>query len=634
MEDSLPITVLISTTVVVGIGAQVLAQWLQIPSIVLLLLFGIILGSSGLGVLEPSLLGSGLEVIVSLAIALILFEGGLNLQIRDLSSVSVSLSNLVTVGVLITFLGGAISAHALSEFPWTIAFLYASLVVVTGPTVVTPLLKLVGVEQRVAKLLEGEGILIDPIGAIVAVITLNIVLSRNEVPLVLVGTAIPLLLLKGLGLRLGIGMAIGLVGGGLLSLLLKQSKSLPQELKNLVVLAAVWGAFSLAQALRSESGLLVAVMMGVILRAAAIPEERLIRQFNEQLGILANSVLFILLAADLSLASVFDLGWGSVLTVLALMLVVRPINILLSTWNRGFTWKQRFFLSWIAPRGVVAASMASLFALSLTNEGINGGDAVKALVFLTILITVFLQGLTARWVARCLGLQIKQVRTAIVGDNPLSQLLARLLQQKGETVVLIDLNASNANSVQLDHVPVISKYLDLEELEAEGIASLSTFLALTNNPELNGILAQRALELFRPDTVATLSQPPLNSGDNLSFAATGIKIAFASRVSLDRWSQSLTENDVQLVEVVLRSENFEAQQVELQTCIAAGYLLPLLSERDQYLQIMLINEPWQAGDRITYLLDKSPNSKVPTLSQSHSTILPLPDQVPLESVAL
>ena len=208
MEGSLPITVLISTTIVVGIGAQVLARWLQIPSVVLLL-FGVILGSSGLGLLEPSLLGSGLEVIVSLAIALILFEGGLNLQIRNLSSVSVSLCNLVTVGVLITLLGGAIAAHVLNQFSWAIAFLYASLVVVTGPTVVTPLLKLVGVEQRVATLLEGEGILIDPLGAIVAVITLTIVLSQHEVPLVLVGTAIPLLLLKGLGLRLEIGTRSG-----------------------------------------------------------------------------------------------------------------------------------------------------------------------------------------------------------------------------------------------------------------------------------------------------------------------------------------------------------------------------------------------------------------------------------------
>ncbi len=540
----------------------------------------------------------------------------------------------MTIGVLITFLGGAIATHFLNEFPWSIAFLYASLVVVTGPTVVNPLLKLIGVEQRVATLLEGEGILIAPMGAIVAVITLNIILSRHEVPLVLVGTAIPLLVPKSLGLRLGIGVAIGLSAGGLLSLLLKQSKSLPQELKNLVVLASVWGAFSLAQALRSESGLLVAVLMGIILRAATIPEERLIRQFNQQLGILANSVLFILLAADLSIASVFDLGRGSVLTVLVLMLVVGPMNILLSTWKRGFSWEQKLFLSWIAPRGIVAASMASLFAISLTKEGINGGDAIKALVFLTIFMTVLIQGLTAGWIARWLGLLRSQVRTVIVGSNPFSQLLVRLLQQAGETVVLIDLSDRDSTTIELNDVPVISQYLDLEELEAEGIATLSTFLALTNNPELNGILAQRAVELFRPNTVATFSQSALDGSDHLGLAATGIQLAFAPQVSLDGWSQALTKNDVQLVEVLLQSENLEAQQAELQGYVAAGHLLPLLIKPEEHLQIIIVAEPWLVGDRITCLLNKASSSQVPTLSQSHSTILPLPENMSLKPALL
>lgn len=608
MEDSLLITSLISTTVLAGIAAQVLGKFLQIPGIIFLLLFGIFLGSSGLGLLEPSLLGSGLEVIVSLSIALILFEGGLSLQIRELNSVSVSLRNLVTIGAVITLLGGAISAHTLSQFPWTIAFLYASLVIVTGPTVVTPLLKLVGVERRVATLLEGEGILIDPIGTIVAVITLNIILSSREVPLVLIGTTVPLLVLKGLVLRLGVGLAIGLGAGGLLSLLLKQSQFLPQELKNLVVLATVWGSFSLAQALRSESGLMVAVVMGMVLRAACIPEERLLRQFNEQLGILANSVLFILLAADLSIASIVALGWNSVLAVLALMLVVRPINILVSTWNRGFSWQQQFFLSWVAPRGIVAASMASLFAISLSKQGMSGGDALKALVFLTILMTVFVQGLTASWVANWLGLRANQVRTVIVGDHPLAKLLTRLLQERGEAIAVIDLNASEADSSQFKESPVISSYLNLEELEAEGISSSSTFLGLSNNPELNGILAQRASELFRPDLIAILSQSPLDSGTDLSVIAPNIQIAFAPQIDLELWNQYLNQDQAQVIEIVLRSQTYTAQQTELQMLIGSGEFLPLLIERDQNLRIMLAKEVWQPSDRIVGLLHKSASS--------------------------
>jgi NhaP-type Na+/H+ or K+/H+ antiporter len=614
MEDSLTITVLISTTVGVGVGAQVIARYLQIPSIVFLLVFGLALGSSGLRWIEPSLLGSGLEAIVSLSISLILFEGGLNLQIRDLSSVSISLRNLVTIGVGITLLGSAIAAHILLAFPWEIAFLYASLVVVTGPTVITPLLKLVSVERRVATLLEGEGILIDPIGAILAVITLNVVLSGKAVPLVLTDTAIPLLLLKGLVLRLGIGVVIGFLSGGLLSLLLKQSKILPQELKNLVVLAAVWGSFSLAQALRSEAGLLAVVVMGIVLRAASVPDERLLRQFNEQLGILANSVLFILLAADLSIEHLFDLGQEGVLAVLALMLIVRPINILLSTWNRGFNWRQQFFLSWIAPRGIVAASMASLFAISLSNHGMDGGDTLKALVFLTILMTVFIQGLTAGWVAQWLGLRANQVRTVIVGEHPLARLLTRLLQQKGEAVMLIDFNASETNSDSFNDIPALSDRLSLEELEAEGISSFSSFLALTDSPELNGVLAQRASELFRPDLIAILSLSPLGNGKSLSavpselrsaLIAPGIQIAFAPQVSLAVWNQLLKQDEAQLVEIVLRSPTISVQQTELQSLVASDQLLPLLIERDQNLRIVFADEEWQVGDRITCLLYKS-----------------------------
>ncbi|MGG6263964.1 cation:proton antiporter [Leptolyngbya sp. AN03gr2] len=605
MEDSLTTTVLISTTVGVGIGAQVVARYLQIPSIVVLLVFGLALGSSGVQWLEPSVLGNGLEVIISFSIALILFDGGLNLQIRDLSSVSVSLRNLITIGVLMTLLGGAVAAHFIADFQWAIAFLYASLVVVTGPTVVTPLLKLVGAERRVATLLEGEGILIDPIGAILAVITLNIVLSQKAVPLVFIDTAIPLMLLKGLVLRLGIGVAIGFISGGLLSLLLKQSKVLPQELKNLVVLAAVWGAFSLAQALRSESGLLAVVVMGIVIRAADLPDERLLRQFNEQLGILANSVLFILLAADLSIETLFDLGQEGILAVLALMLIVRPINVLISTWNRGFSWQQRFFLSWIAPRGIVAASMASLFAISLSNQGMNGGDALKALVFLTILMTVFVQGLTAGWVAQWLGLRAEQVRTVIVGEHSLARLLAQLLQQKGETVVLINSQASEATSDSSSDIPMLSDRLNLEELEAEGISSFNSFLALTGSPALNGILAQRASERFRPDLIAILVQSALEDGKSLSAIAPEIQVAFTPQISLEVWNDLLDQNETQLVEIVLRSPTFAQQQTQLQSLIASNELLPLLIERDQNLRIVLANETWQAGDRIIGLLHKS-----------------------------
>ncbi|MEM1427296.1 MAG: cation:proton antiporter, partial [Cyanobacteria bacterium P01_H01_bin.130] len=430
MDSSLEISQLIVLTVGAGIGAQVLANYLKIPGIVCLLIFGIAMGRDGLDWLHPQILGTGLDVIVSLSVALILFEGGLNLELRDIGKVSGSLRNLVTLGTLIAFLGGGLAAHWLGEFPWTIAFLYSSLVVVTGPTVVGPLLKNVKVEKRVAALLEGEGVLIDPVGAILAVVVLDVVLN---------GGAEPFAVAIGLVGRLGLGTIIGSAGGLVVAQFLKRATFVSDELNNLVVLAGMWVTYDLSQEVVSESGLMATVMMGIVLRASSVPEERTLRRFKGQLTILAVSVLFMLLAADLSLASVVTLGWGGPATVLVLMFLVRPLNVWLCTWNSDLRWQQKAFVSWVAPKGIVSASVASLFGILLTQNGLNGGDAIKALVFLTIIMTVTLQGLTAGRVAQWLGLR-SQTATGvlIIGSNPLSRLIAGLFQKRGETVVLVD----------------------------------------------------------------------------------------------------------------------------------------------------------------------------------------------------
>ncbi|MEM8545867.1 MAG: sodium:proton antiporter, partial [Cyanobacteria bacterium P01_H01_bin.119] len=433
MDTPFEITLQIVLTVVAGISAQVIGERLKVPSIIFLLIFGIAMGRDMLGVLHPEFLGVGLEVIVALCVALILFEGGLSLELKELGRVSGSLRNLVTFGIFFTLIGGGMAAHWLGEFPWPIAFLYASLVVVTGPTVINPLLRQVKVDRKVSTLLEGEGVLIDPVGAILAVVVLDVILN---------GDAAPISVVSGLIVRLGIGALIGAGGGALLGLFLKKAEFLSEELRNLVVLAGLWGLFGLAQTVRDESGLMTAVIAGIVVRSLSVPDERLLRRFKGQLTILAVSVLFVLLAADLSIASVFALGQGALLTVLTLMLVVRPFNIVLCTWNSDLNWRQKIFLSWVAPRGIVSASVASLFAILLTERGINGGDSIKALVFLTILLTVAAQGLTAGTIAKLLGITSTQATGVVmVGCNPLSLLIARLFRDRGESVVFIDTDA-------------------------------------------------------------------------------------------------------------------------------------------------------------------------------------------------
>jgi NhaP-type Na+/H+ or K+/H+ antiporter len=233
------------------------------------------------------------------AVAIILFEGGLNLSLKEISQVSGSLRNLVTLGTLITLAGAGMAAHWLAEFPWAIAFLYGSLVVVTGPTVVGPLIKQVQVDRSVATILEGEGVLIDPVGAILAVVVLETIFKTNVTV-----EADVIEILTGLLLRLGIGLGIGILGGWLMSFFLKRATFLSEDINNLVVLAGVWGVFGGAQLLISESGLMATVATGMFLNSSALPDERLLRRFKGKLTILCVSVLFILLAADLSLASI------------------------------------------------------------------------------------------------------------------------------------------------------------------------------------------------------------------------------------------------------------------------------------------------------------------------------------------
>jgi len=590
--EAFDLTLQIVITVVAGITAQVIAEFLKVPSIVFLLLFGVLLGSDLLKILHPHDLGIGLEVIVALSVAIILFEGGLNLQLRELGRVSGSLRNLVTIGAFISFLGGGMAAHWLGEFPWALAFLYASLVVVTGPTVISPLLKQVEVDRPVATILEGEGVLIDPVGAILAVVVLDTIINANATATEIV---------SGLFLRLGSGLIIGAIGGFILSFFLKSSKFLSEELKNLVVLAGVWGLFGLSQWQVRESGLMAMVTAGIILRASSLPEERMLRRFKGQLTVLCVSVLFILLAADLSIASIFALGWGSVFTVLILMLIVRPLSVFCCTFNSSLNWRQKLFIAWIGPKGIVSASVASLFAILLTQSGINGGDAIKALVFLTIMMTVFVQGLTAKWVAKLLKITSSEATGAvIIGCNPLSRTIARLLQSEGESVVLIDTDEKACEEARKDNLEVFqSSGLDAEILEEAGINSMGTFVALTNNGEVNLVLAQHAIDEFKPPRVLAIFPHQTNNNKNTN---PKINPALMTQVSIKKWNTYLEDKQFKIGKTILSEANLTNEQKQLDSLINKGELLPLLVKRDDKLQIVKASEQWRGNDEIIYLL--------------------------------
>lgn len=601
MEGNLEITLLFVITVVAGIGAQILADFCKIPSIVFLLLFGIMLGPSALGVIHPALLGNGLEVIVSLSVALILFEGGLNLKWEELAEVSGSLRNLVTIGSVITLIGAGAAAHWLSEFPWQLAILYGSLVVVTGPTVVAPLLKQVQADRKVSTLLEGEGVIIDPVGAILAVVVLNIVLQKDTGPAAIA---------TGMFSRLGLGTVIGGIGGWLLSVFLRKAKFLSDDLRNLSVLASLWGLFGLSQFLISESGLMTAVAAGMVLRNAELPEERRILRFKNQLSILAISVLFILLSADLSIPSLLALGWGGLLTVIVLMIVVRPLNIFASTINSDLNLRQKAFLSWVAPRGIVAASVASLFSISLAKQEITGGESIKALVFLTIILTVCLQGLSARWIAGWLKIQSSEATGAIIiGCHPLGRLVAKLIQAQGEAVVMIDSDPEQCQAAESEGFKVfLSSALNTEVLSEAGVKSIGSVVAMTSNSEVNAVLASRVLEEFSPPRV--LAFCPDQIRDNSEMTTTDkrmkpdVQRAFAPHFSVKIWNQYCLNDELKIMEIVFQedAEVSAKQWSQMQALIEVGEMMPIVSQRQDNLRICVAGDEFESGDRVTVAL--------------------------------
>ena len=616
MEGSFALTIQIVITVFAGISAQVLGALWKIPSIVLLLVVGILIGRDGLGYLHPEEFGEGLEVLVSLAVAIILFEGGLSLELKQLDKVSGSLRNLVTIGTLITFFGGGLAAHWLSELPWNISFLYASLVVVTGPTVVAPLLKQVPVDKRVATLLEGEGVLIDPVGAIFAVVVFNAILNQS------VGSDDGYqMILYQLVLRLGVGTVIGFIGGYLLAIFQKQVNFISDDLKNLVVLAFVWGIFGVSQYLVSESGLMATVVAGIVLKASDIPTERLLLRFKGQLTILAVSVLFILLAADLSIASVLALGWGSVFTVLFLMFVVRPISIILCTLKSGMSWQQKFFLAWVAPRGIVSASVASLFAILLEQNQINGGSTIKALVFLTIIMTVMIQGLSASQIAKLLKItRDRATGMMIIGCNPLGRIVAKLIEMTGESVVLIDTDNDACQIAEQENLKVVqSSALNTEMLAQAGIESIGTLIALTSNGNVNLMTTQKASENFDPPEIFAVYPPSEDSQINAN--QQKIIQPFAQQLSVKLWNQYLREKQYIVGETVIKTETdtFTAQKTHLENLIKNEELLPILLKRNNRVEIVNLKTKLKPEDSLVYLFHDSRSEIMKQLAGGQSS---------------
>ena len=382
-------------TVFAGACARLFSSFTGFPSVVILLLSGLLIGRSGLGLVEPLDLGQGLETIVGLLVCLVLFEGGLNLKLPE-GNIRNTVLKISLVRLFISLSAGIFIAHWLAGLSWQVAGIYSAIVLATGPTVVSPLVEQIKLASPLSEVLKAEGLLLEPIGAVLALLLLELTLGDlrgiNDVFIALMQ-------------RLGGGVLIGLSAGWLLSEILKKIKneaSFGIELQ--VTLGFIFLVYGICEYFLPESGLPASVAAGFIVgKREVIDKERLDNLIGE-LAQLAITVLFPLLAADVSWGELSPLGWGGLVCVFMLMVIVRPISISIATIGRELNLKEKIFLAWLAPRGIVTAAVASLFSIRLEQAGILGAGRLQGLVFLTILMTVGIQGLSAKPLANRLGL--------------------------------------------------------------------------------------------------------------------------------------------------------------------------------------------------------------------------------------
>ncbi|MGE3726403.1 MAG: cation:proton antiporter [Candidatus Sericytochromatia bacterium] len=453
-----PSLVIVLTTALIfllGTIAQILSDKTSLPAIIFLLLFGSLLGKQGLNWINPDVYSSvGIRAIIAVAVAIVVFEGGLMIDFNHLRHHFVSVLGLITLNVLITILAMAWVTSQLLGIEWRIALMYAGLVSVTGPTVIAPILRRIHVSQKVKTILETEAVLVDAVGVIAAVSIFNyIIAGASHGP-----DAGLMPIVKNMLLSLVLGAATGSLCAWLARRTALIFSPMRGEVVRMLVLGTTVSAYLLGELVSHESGIASVAVAGMIIGNTPFPHKSSIKEFKGDLTLLSITVVFLLLSASLDLNLLKKIGLPGALCVLILMWVVRPVGVLLSTAFEKITWRERVFISWLGPRGIVAASAATFFSLEMDAYGIEGSGIIRGMVFMTVLITVIIEGAGAKYMASILDIAPSSV--LIVGGGVVGKkLIEQLKTTQKEGIILIENDPRRLES--------------LKKLSAEGVYLIS-----------------------------------------------------------------------------------------------------------------------------------------------------------------
>ncbi len=507
----------LASIIILGILAQWVAWKFKIPAILPLLLIGLLVGpiaaeflsEDGAKWIEPIwngkkglFPGESLFYFVSLAISIILFEGGLTLKLKEVKNVSNVISKLISLGSLITFIGAALAVHYIFNLSWQISFLFSGLIIVTGPTVITPILRNIPLKNDISAILKWEGILIDPIGALVSVLVFEFISVEG-------GGEFTITALIEFAKIVLFGSTFGFTFAHILNFAMNK-KWIPHYLLNVFALASVLGVFVLSDSFAHESGLLAVVVMGMVLGNSNSPYLKELLYFKESLSILLISILFILLSANINMEELYLIyNWKTLLLFVLVVFIIRPIGVFLSTRNSTLKLNEKLFISWVGPRGIVAAGIASLFGIKLAKEGVAGAEYITPLVFMIVLGTVLLNATTARLFAKMVGVILKKSEgILIVGASDVSRLIAKYLSDNDRHVVLIDSNKANiekakAMSIDAINADIYSNSL-ADDIELNDIGYL---MALTGSSDINKYAIKKFKKQFGENGAFRLITP-------------------------------------------------------------------------------------------------------------------------------
>nr|WP_321415427.1 sodium:proton antiporter [uncultured Allomuricauda sp.] len=480
--------------IILGIIAQWVAWRFKLPAILPLILIGLLVGpiatlytEDGSKLIEPIwngekglFPGEGLYYFVSLAISVILFEGGLTLKRAEISNVGPVITKLITIGTVVTFFGAGVAAHYVFGLSWQISFLFSGLIIVTGPTVITPILRNIPLKKDVSAVLKWEGILIDPIGALVAVLVFEFI-SVGE------GQAFTQTALIEFGKIILFGTTFGFTFAHALAFAIKRN-FIPHYLLNVVSLSTVLLVYVESDLFAHESGLLAVVVMGMVMGNMNLPNIKELLYFKESLSVLLISILFILLAANINISDLeLIYNWNTVALFAVIVFLIRPIGVFLSAQGSNLKFNEKLFIGWVGPRGIVAAGIASLFGSKLVSRGEPGAEYITPLVFMIVLGTVLLNATTARFFAKLVGVFLKKSEgILIIGASKLSRLIGNYLRKNNRHVVLIDNNQNNVEKAKKLGLEAITANIFSDTLTDNiELNDMGYLMALTGNSDIN-----------------------------------------------------------------------------------------------------------------------------------------------------